>query len=596
MNIPLPLVEMDHSHITSIHLTTISLSMLVSDMMPPKHLHPLREEMSMQLLVHFFPDIQDFNTIEESHETHFFPDIDTPPDDFYQVHQTKHSRKPPTPLSGFQKDHTRKPTPSAPKKPSKKYDGLVYVPDEVYQLLSPEAVVALKKYNSEAINKMAKKRGIHVNVADVTNHELSIAETNISEEQAIPHQDDDAPEDEADPILDYIKSQHHQEDDMNHSLQAYNIKTSPFSGATPHQSINSVHTHLFHHVAQVKQAQHCSLVDRGANGGLAGSDVRILSKSSRKCPVTGIDQHQINGLDIVQCAALVKTNHGYVNLIMNEYDYYGKGHTIHTSGQIEWNKNQVDDRSVKVGGSQCITTLDGYSFPLKCTGGLMYLSIMGKPTDEELHKYPSVHLTSIHEWDPSVLDYSHPESDGEPLWACDPQHLDLLDPNFDAHGLYTKRAINTLSSHAGVQQPPPMAISSSKSPIQACKHKIKPVIPEFDKYRPYFGWVNADTIRDTFKHTTQWGASVGTFPMKKHLKSRNPALNIPRRHEAVATDTVHSDTPAVDSVVKQAQLFVGKESLVSDIYPMRSGKQFVNTLEDNIHRRGAMDKLISDSD
>ena len=70
--------------------------------------------------------------------------------------------------------------------------------------------------------------------------------------------------------------------------------------------------------------------------------------------------------------------------------------------------------------------------------------------------------------------------------------------------------------------------------------------------------------------------------MKRHLKSRNPALNVPRRHEAVATDTVYSETPAVDCGVKQAQLFVGKESLVSDIYPMRSGKQFVNTLEDNI--------------
>ena len=44
-----------------------------------------------------------------------------------------------------------------------------------------------------------------------------------------------------------------------------------------------------------------------------------------------------------------------------------------------------------------------------------------------------------------------------------------------------------------------------------------------------------------------------------------------------------------------AQLFVGKESLVSDIYPMRSGKEFVNTLEDNIRRYGAMDKQISDS-
>ena len=126
-----------------------------------------------------------------------------------------------------------------------------------------------------------------------------------------------------------------------------------------------VHTHLFYHIAQAKQAQHGSLVDRGANGWLAGSDERILSKSSRKCTVTGIDQHKINGLDIVQCAALVKANHGYVNLIMNEYAYYRKGHTIHSSGQIEWNKNQVDDRSVKVGGSQCITTLDGYSFPLK---------------------------------------------------------------------------------------------------------------------------------------------------------------------------------------------------------------------------------------
>ena len=117
-----------------------------------------------------------------------------------------------------------------------------------------------------------------------------------------------------------------------------------------------------------------------------------------------------------------------------------------------------------------------------------------------------------------------------------------------------------------------MVISSSKSPIQACQHKLKAETPDFDKYRPYFGWVNADTIRDTFKNTTQWGASVSTFPMRKHLKSRNPALNIPRRHEAVATDTVYSDTPAVDSGVKQAQLFVGKESLVSDIYPMRSGK------------------------
>ena len=83
--------------------------------------------------------------------------------------------------------------------------------------------------------------------------------------------------------------------------------------------------------------------------------------------------------------------------------------------------------------------------------------------------------------------------------------------------------------------------------------------------------------------------------MKKHLKSRNPALNIPRRQEPVATDTVFSDIPGVDSGVKQVQVFVGRDTLVADAYPMKSGKQFVNTLEDNIRGRGAMDRLLSDS-
>ena len=87
----------------------------------------------------------DHNGTAEPHGVQFSPDIDTPSNNFYQVHQTKHGKQPPTPLSGFQKDHHRKSSPSAPKKPFKKYDGLVYVPAEVYKLLSPEAVTALKK-------------------------------------------------------------------------------------------------------------------------------------------------------------------------------------------------------------------------------------------------------------------------------------------------------------------------------------------------------------------------------------------------------------------------------------------------------------------
>src|SRR5687768_8653270 len=68
-----------------------------------------------------------------------------------------------------------------------------------------------------------------------------------------------------------------------------------------------------------------------------------------------------------------------------------------------------------------------------------------------------------------------------------------------------------------------------------------------------------------------------------------------RRDEPVATDTVYSDTPAIGNGATTAQFFVGTKSLVCDVYPMKTDKQFVNVLLDNIRRRGAMTKLISDS-
>ena len=82
--------------------------------------------------------------------------------------------------------------------------------------------------------------------------------------------------------------------------------------------------------------------------------------------------------------------------------------------------------------------------------------------------------------------------------------------------------------------------------------------------------------------------------MKKTFRTPFPACNVHRRNEAVATDTVFSDVAAIDDGSMAAQLFVGRESLVTDVYGVKTEKQFVNTLEDNIRKRGAMDKLISD--
>jgi transposase InsO family protein len=47
--------------------------------------------------------------------------------------------------------------------------------------------------------------------------------------------------------------------------------------------------------------------------------------------------------------------------------------------------------------------------------------------------------------------------------------------------------------------------------------------------------------------------------------------------------------------MKMCQIFVGCKSLVIDVFGMHNNAEFVNTLEDVIRKRGAMDKLISDS-
>ena len=225
----------------------------------------------------------------------------------------------------------------------------------------------------------------------------------------------------------------------------------------------------------------------------------------------------------------------------------------------------------------------------------MYLSILGKPTDKDLERYPAVHLTGPHEWDPSVLDYTHTSDDGEPPWSNDPDERFAFDPNFDEFGDYTQRAIQTLSilDDSSSTLTPCPTFMANQHEFRTYQHDVTDEAPDYEKFRPYFGWVNVDTVQKAMEQSTQWGVSLpNTFPMKKHLKCRNPALNIPRRHEAVATDTVFSDTPTVDGGVKQAQVFVGRDTLVADVYPMKSEKQFVNTLVSILPLSSAEDPVL----
>ena len=518
--------------------------------------------------VHYH-DHQDYHSDIEIDDSQYGGGIDLTSDEYYKINLTKakpsynpshQQRNKPRNLDVKDKSHQ--------KGIVKKYEGPIFLPPEIYQKIGKEGQDALFEYNKSRYTRPRTERKVNMT------EQHSEEESPPSIETETPPTDDHNEILEIDPIMEIVDGNEEGEQHLDLAYKAYNI-------------MRSVNSHVIYTISKHKEITLTSLVDRGANGGLAGNDVRVLSTSTRKCIISGIGNHELQGLPIVVCAAKVNTDKGTIILIMNEYAYYGKGHTVHSSGQIEHYKNLVDDRSVKCGGKQFISTHDGYSMPLTCHDGLMYLHFEGKPTDEELDQFPSVHITSPHTWDPTTLDYTHPSNSSNPIWVPDDnENLDEIYNNSHL-GPSSQRAIAQLAILCEDTTPFPTS-------LQAHKHKIAPDNIDCKALKPYFGWVNEETILKTMEVTTQWGATTNYVPMRKTLKSRNPVLNIPRRHEPVATDTIYSDTPAIGSGVTKAQLFVGKESLVADIYPLLNGAHFIHALEDNIRFRDAMDKVISD--
>ena len=104
----------------------------------------------------------------------------------------------------------------------------------------------------------------------------------------------------------------------------------------------------------------------------------------------------------------------------------------------------------------------------------MYMSILGKSTDQDLDQYPHVLLTSPHEWNPSTLDYTHPNTHGYPSWEPDPSARDQHDPRIDECGNIHSRVIHTLY------------ICSDTPTTSIQKHDQQPPTIDYNELKPYF--------------------------------------------------------------------------------------------------------------
>ena len=147
-----------------------------------------------------------------------------------------------------------------------------------------------------------------------------------------------------------------------------------------HESSRQIQTHQRYVFARVNQSNH-RLIDRGANGGLAGAVMRVIHTTPRKINIVGIDDHELTGLNVVTAATLLDTQKGPIIGVFHGYAHLGKGRSIHAAGHMEWFNCQVDDRSKIVGGAQRIETSEGYVIPLSIESGLVYMHSIRIPTD-----------------------------------------------------------------------------------------------------------------------------------------------------------------------------------------------------------------------
>ena len=379
-----------------------------------------------------------------------------------------------------------------------------------------------------------------------------------------------------------------------------------------YRRINNTNVH-YHLSAHETKPSLSSLMDGGANGGMTGNDVVVISTSDfHKANITGIGDSELTDLPLVTAAGLVQTHRGPAIVILHQYAHYGKGHTIHSASQLRAFGTLVHEAPRCLGGQQRLVTPDGYHIPLSYRSGLPHMD-MRPPTDGEYATLPHILLTSDAPWLPSSLDDEF-SCDDLALDAPHDQYTLDLDTRLNDYGEYTGNIdddIDLIIHHCchtrylgldfDLSGPLFDDDDPDTTPLFINRRHVSAQAPNLEVIRPLFGWVPLDCIKKTILATTQFARASARLPFRKHFRSRFPACNVERWNEEVATDTFFCDTPAHDDGIlghggaTMAQLYVGKDSTKTVVYPMRKESEMAGTLEDLIRKHGAPNSLFSDN-
>ena len=233
--------------------------------------------------------------------------------------------------------------------------------------------------------------------------------------------------------------------------------------------------------------------------GIGGKAWIVLSKTNRKISITDFsNQTVLRDCPIVSAATAVDLPDDTTVIVrVNEATDLGENaNTLLSVMQMRNAGVTVHDVAKRHGGLQSIV-VDDYILPLNVEEAMLTLKIR-RPTETELETCEIVDLTDdSYEWDPKAIN--------------DPQ--------------------------IGEEEYKGMTEANDTKDFNMRLKKSHKLLYDWKKYEKFLLNQSQDVVTMTLENTTQLGKVTGRFPMRKHLKSRNPLLNTARFSEPYASDT-----------------------------------------------------------
>lgn len=101
-------------------------------------------------------------------------------------------------------------------------------------------------------------------------------------------------------------------------------------------------------------------------------------------------------------------------------------------------------------------------------------------------------------------------------------------------------------------------------------------------------------IKRTFHKTTQMTRMIIRSPLRRHVKSRFPHMNVTRIDDAVSVDPLFANYKSMYHGHTMAQVFFGTMSHTILVYGMKSKGEFPKIYQDYVSDHGATSALRRD--